>query len=313
MRMSLKWNNVLFALFFAMSVSSCLDMGDSAYEKQAKIDDDKINEYLNLLSSNIPTKHFTGFYYQALTPEGSGAALVRGDVVDFYYKISKLDGTVIEDSMSAKKPAQLKLLDYSIVPEALDRGISLMKVGSKYRFYIPSYLAYGDYHSSLFPSNTNFIVDILVVKKQSETDLEVAQLDSIDTFVKSNFTTFEKFASGLYYIDNVVGTGIKPRMGDRVVINMTRKYLDGTVIKTVDNLILNLGYGQAVQGLEEGLMQMREGGKAVFVMPASIAFKQSLCLIPQKVRTELLEDKLITSEVNPYSIVQYIVELKTVN
>ena len=301
-------------LLAAMSLSSCnqLDDNNNYYEERVKTDDLIISKYLS--DHQIATiKHSSGFYYQVLTANASGASLVKDDVVDFTYKISLLDGTVLEDSISAKNPLHFKLMSNTVVPEGLDNGIRLMKVGEVYRFFIPSYLAYGNYRSSNFPSNSNFIVDVKVLKRQSETDIEVAQLDSIDHFVKSNFQHFDKYASGLYYIENVLGTGAKPHNGDRVTINFTRKYLNGAVIKSVNDISIRIGNGEAVQGLEEGLKLMQAGGKAVLVMPASIAFGQSLCVLPQKTRSELLDDQLISSEVLPYSMVEYIVELKYVN
>ena len=316
MKNILKWGKATMALctilFITGTISSCDQFKDSDYDIQAKADDQRINKYLT--DNNIQaSKQSTGFYYQVLTSNDAGTSLVQDNVVDFYYKVSLLDGTVLEDSISAKKPARFKLLNNTMVPEALDKGISLMKVGAKYRFFIPSNLAYGDYRSSSFPAKSIFIIDVQTAKAQSETDIEVTQLDSIDHFVKSKFQHYEKFASGLYYIDSIVGTGAKPHNGDRVTINFTRKYLDGTIIKSVNGLSLDIGYGQAVQGLEEGLEQMRVGGKAVLIMPASIAFKQSLCVLPQKTRKDLLDDQMINSEVSPYSIVEYIVELKSVN
>lgn len=298
-------------LFFELSFISCND-SESDYDKQVKIDDQKINNYL--ADSIQAKKHSSGIYYQVLNSNSEGKSLVQDNVVDFYYKISLLDGTVLEEATKAKDaPARFKLLNNTIVPQGLDYGISLMRVGEKYRFFIPSYLAYGSYSNSSFPANSIFIIDVEVAKEQNETDMDVEQLDSIDHFVKSNFKSFEKFASGLYYVDSIDGTGDKPHDGDKVTINFTRKYIDGTTIKSVDGISLYIGYNQAVQGLEEGLKQMRQGGKAVFVMPSSIAFKQSLCVVPKKIRKDLLDDNVITAEVLPYSIVEYLVELKSVN
>jgi FKBP-type peptidyl-prolyl cis-trans isomerase len=307
MNITLKWSNALAAICIALTLLSCEE--ESFYTKQANIDDQKITKFLN--DNNIQaTKHSSGFYYQVLTPNDAGASLSLNDVVDFNYKVTLLDGTVVEDSMAAKKPAKVKLLNYSIVPEALDLGISLMKVGSIYRFYIPSNLAFGDYRSSKIPSRAILLVDVKVIRKQSETEVEQAQLDSIDHYVQGKYANTKKLESGLYYIETVAGNGYKPHLGDRVRINMTRKYLDGTVIKSFNDVTFYLGHDQAVPGLEEGIMQMQTGGKAILIMPASLAFQQSLCLIPQNIRTELLQDQLITAEVLPYSIVTYEVELK---
>ena len=297
----------------ALSFTSCMEDLDSDYEKQVNTDDEKLSKHIS--DNNIQAqKNSWGFYYQAIVTNDTGRTLSRNNVVDFTYKISLLDGTVLEEStLENQLSGRFKLLNRSIVPEALDKGISLMKTGEKFRFYIPAYLAYGYYGNTTIPANSHFIVEIAVTGVQSETDIEVAQLDSLQRYFSVINTVFEKFASGLYYVENITGTGTKPHYGDRVTISFTRKYLDTTIIKKVDSIDIILGYGDAVQGLEEGIMQMREGGKASLFMPASIAFKESLMILPQKAQTELLRDQVIRSEVKPYSMVQYNVELKAVN
>ena len=65
--------------------------------------------------------------------------------------------------------------------------------------------------------------------------------------------------------------------------------------------------------MEEGLLQIKSGGKATLIMPASIGFNQSLCIVPEFMRPDLLTAKQIVSEVLPYSIIMYDVELVTVN
>lgn len=308
----IKFNPVTIIFISLLTIVSC-QKEESEYEKRVKIDDNTINEYLTDNGIDVQ-KHPSGFYYEVVESNNGGDMLYKDDVIDLYYKISLLDGTVLEETSQAEgKPARFKLLNNAVIPQGLDDGISLMKSGEKYRFYIPSYLAYGSYSNSLFSAYSIFIVEAEVIKKQSETDIDISQLDSIDSYVKSNYPGYEKFASGLYYVDSITGTGDKPYAGNMVTINFTRKYLNDTIIKTMNDVSLYLGSGQAVQGLDEGIKQMREGGKAILIMPASIAFKQSLCLLPEKIRQDLLRDDLINAEVRPYSIVKYIVELKSVN
>jgi peptidylprolyl isomerase len=304
---------LLTVLFFTLSLISC-KKEESDAEKQAKTDDQKIQTYLTEHSIQA-TKHSSGFYYEVISSSAAGDSLYQYDVVDFYYKISLLDGTVLEEvTPDSGTPARFNLLSSSMVPAALDPGIKLMKIGDQFRFYIPSNLAYGSYSCSLFPAYSIFIIDVEVFNKQSITAIDDAQLDSIDRFVKARYSPsqYERFASGLYYIDSVVGIGAKPFNGNAVTINYTRKYLDGTIIKTATAVSFYLGYGYAVQGLEEGIEQMHQGGTAILVMPASIAFQQSICVVPQSIRKNLLTDNLINVDVLPYSMLEYIVVLQAV-
>jgi FKBP-type peptidyl-prolyl cis-trans isomerase len=306
---------------------------ESDYAKQQKIDDEIIGKYLT--DNNIQAqRHSAGFYYLPLygiTLHSSASAiqsnvspilgaLKQNDIVSFYYTISLLNGTVIESnegvgSGAAPKaePAKFRLLSQTIIPEGLDYGIKLMSVGKRYRFYMPSYLAYGNYSTSYLPVNSNLIIEIEVVGVQTQTQIDDIERDSIFSFASARYQSFKQYPSGLCFVDSIPGAGEKPFSGDRVKVDFTRSYLNDTIIKSVEDVMFYIGNGQAVEGLEESLRLMKAGGTAVLIMPSSIAFKQSLCIIPQKARADLLRDKVITSEVLPYSIVKYVVKLKTVN
>jgi FKBP-type peptidyl-prolyl cis-trans isomerase FkpA len=306
---------MILALNLVSLLSACFDT-ESDLEKRMKADDQKITKYLT--DNNIQaTKHEQGFYYQKLISHDAGEVLNTGEVVDFYYKMSLLDGTLVDQTLENHNVLSQFGLGYkSIVPLGLDYGVSMMKIGETFRFYIPSYLAYSYISNSKFEIYSNFIIDVEVVGKHTETEIDDEQLDSIDTYVKAHYTNYEKFASGLYYIETEAGTGDKPFSNSQVAINFTRKYLDGRVIRTTPKGLPSIFYidnHEAAEGLEEGLLQMKKGGKATLIMPASIGFKESACIVPDFLRPDLLKDKEIFEEVLPYSIVMYDVELVTVN
>jgi FKBP-type peptidyl-prolyl cis-trans isomerase FkpA len=302
---------------FVLSIilSSCVDT-ESDFEKRMKADDEKLTKYLTD-NQIVATKHDKGFYYQKLTDNTNGQTLQTGDVIDFYYKISLLNGNVIDESIETRDTiSQFRLGYWAIIPIGLDYGVSLMKTGEKYRFFMPSFLAYDYIHSNKFESYSNFIIDVEVLGKKSITAIDDAQLDSIQHYVDTTFTNSEKFASGLFYIPVTEGTGEKPFSGSKVSINFTRKYLNGKVIKKTPDgkpSVFYIDNNQAVEGLEEGLLQMYEGGKATLIMPASIGFMQSICIVPESMRGVLISNKEISTEVIPYSIIMYDVELVSVN
>ena len=314
---------VVILLISPMLFTSCLK-DDSDYDKQVKIDDLNIQTYLS--EHNIQAqKHYSGIYYRKITENNTGTSLTKNNVVSFYYTIQRIqpatsssyfpDAGPIESISreNGDKPLQFALLTNTMIPQGLDYGISLMKVGEKYQFFIPSYLAYGSYSCALFPANSIFMVEIEVVGVNTESEIDEIQHDSIQDYANIKYPEHQKMTSGLFFIDSIPGTGEKPGFGSIVEIDFTRKYLDESIIKSVTGSIFHLDNMQAVKGLEEGLKQMKEGGRAIMIMPSKLGFGASLCIVPQTARKELLDDKLISAEVEPYSILKYVVKLNSAN
>ena len=84
----------------------------------------------------------TGLQYFILN-EGSGSSPKKGDNVSVHYSGFLLDGTMFDSSYERDRPITFPLGEGRVIP-GWDEGISLLKVGSKAKFIIPSNLAYGD-------------------------------------------------------------------------------------------------------------------------------------------------------------------------
>ena len=82
----------------------------------------------------------SGLQYEVLK-QGTGAKPVDGDSVSVNYKGTLLDGTVFDSSENHGGPATFTV--GGMIP-GFDEALKLMPVGSKYRFVIPSELAYGE-------------------------------------------------------------------------------------------------------------------------------------------------------------------------
>lgn len=82
----------------------------------------------------------SGLQYQVIT-EGTGPKPTAEDRVKVHYLGTLLDGTTFDSSYERGEPAEFAL---SGVIAGWTEGIQIMPVGSKYIFWIPSDLAYGD-------------------------------------------------------------------------------------------------------------------------------------------------------------------------
>jgi hypothetical protein len=83
-------------------------------------------------------------------------------------------------------------------------------------------------------------------------------------------------ASGLKYIDEVVGTGVSPKTGQNVTVHYTGTLVDGTKFdSSVDKgqpYKFRLGVDPVIQGWVEGLMTMKAGGKRRLIIPAELGY-----------------------------------------
>src|SRR5450432_935723 len=82
----------------------------------------------------------SGLQYEVIT-EGSGIKPLASQKVTCHYHGTLIDGTVFDSSVKRGQPATFPL---NMVIKGWTEGLQLMSVGSKWRFFIPPQLAYGE-------------------------------------------------------------------------------------------------------------------------------------------------------------------------
>lgn len=135
----------------------------SAASSQAIGNKKKGLEFLAKNKSNPKVKiTASGLQYEVLQ-EGDGKTKPKAsDVVQVKYTGKLLDGTIFDSTdKNGGAPADISL---DRVIKGWTEGIQLMSKGSKYRFYIPSDLAYGDQDAGDdIPGGSTIIFDIELV------------------------------------------------------------------------------------------------------------------------------------------------------
>jgi FKBP-type peptidyl-prolyl cis-trans isomerase len=91
-------------------------------------------------------------------------------------------------------------------------------------------------------------------------------------------------AESLSFYDEKVGDGKEAKEGDKVKVDYTGKYEDGTVFDSSegegrDPFEFTIGNGEVIQGWDQGVPGMRVGGTRVLTVPPSLGYQDGKVMI----------------------------------
>ena len=98
----------------------------------------------------------SGLQYEVLSA-GEGEQPVRESTVRTHYHGTLIDGTVFDSSYERGQPAEFPV---SGVIAGWTEALQLMGVGSKWRLYVPSELAYGGQAVGSIPPHSTLVFDV---------------------------------------------------------------------------------------------------------------------------------------------------------
>lgn len=133
-----------------------------AAEENAKVSADFLAE--NAKKDGIKVTE-SGLQYEVIT-EGDGASPKATDVVKVHYEGTLISGQIFDSSIKRGEPVEFPL--NQVIP-GWTEGVQLMKVGSKYRFFIPSNLAYGEQGAGgMIAPNSALIFEVELLEIKSK-------------------------------------------------------------------------------------------------------------------------------------------------
>ena len=107
------------------------------------------------------TKSATGLISKVITPGTSSEKPIATDIVTVNYTGWTSEGRMFDSSVVRGEPATFPLK--GVIP-GWTEGLQLMPVGSKYKFYIPSNLAYGENGPGPIGPNAMLTFDVELIK-----------------------------------------------------------------------------------------------------------------------------------------------------
>ncbi|MFW5645136.1 MAG: FKBP-type peptidyl-prolyl cis-trans isomerase [Bacteroidota bacterium] len=111
-------------------------------------------------------------------------------------------------------------------------------------------------------------------------EFQLSEIDRISRYLNENQIDIELESNGIYFLSWEKGTGPPVEKGKHIWIHYEGKFLNGEFIDSSKrrNVPLDFIYGNEmylIKGLEYAVGRMREGGKAMVLIPSELGFGPS--------------------------------------
>ena len=138
-----------------------------------------------------------------------------------------------------------------------------------------------------FTGLTIAVIAVMIISCKDDNSLEKlrkAELEKLDAFIKENYPNEESKPSGLYYIEELKGTGDSIVPGDRVQIFYATWTVDSILLDETNGYTngyrfepfeYTVGGGTAIAGLEEASTYMQLGTVSNLVIPSELGYGQN--------------------------------------
>ncbi|MBK9321787.1 MAG: FKBP-type peptidyl-prolyl cis-trans isomerase [Bdellovibrionaceae bacterium] len=137
-----------------------MKLQESAMKKQQEAAEEnkkKGSEYLEKNKSAEGVKVTASGLQYKVEKEGDGKTPVKTDTVKAHYKGTLVDGTQFDSSYDRGQPAEFPV--QGVIP-GWSEALQMMKVGSKYKLFVPPELAYGASGRPGIPANSVLVFEV---------------------------------------------------------------------------------------------------------------------------------------------------------
>jgi FKBP-type peptidyl-prolyl cis-trans isomerase FkpA len=220
-----------------------------------------------------------GLEYYFFKRDANGKKARLGDIITMHitYKNHKDSVVGTTHQMGAPMPKKAEVPPYK---GSLEDGLFMVSPGDSVVFFVPVDSVLKQVPKQHWPpfviAGTKLAFEISVVDINTEEELKQKEKQELLDFAKKSGYNPIVTPSGLVYAITQQGTGAQAQPGDQVTVHYTGKLLDG---KKFDSSVdrgtpfdFKLGAHQVIQGWDEGIALLKEGTKAVLIIPARLGY-----------------------------------------
>ena len=231
----------------------------------------------------------SGVYFRLLGLGDDSSKPQVGDLIIIDFSFSNLN-----DSVFYRNTRKVKLESYE-TGGSINRCLLNLGVGDSAVFLFLSPDSFKKNFQMPVPDYFNHIemikMNVLVSGMHKEEDYlsekrqflewyrknEQLNKNIIKSFLEEERISVSPTSSGLYFVLLKVGRGKNPAKGDLIKVNYEGKFLNGVFFDSTirQGEPLEFIYGEeymVIKGLEEAIGMMREGDKALIIIPPDLAF-----------------------------------------
>ena len=216
-----------------------------------------------------------------------------GNIMKVYFTFQTLVGDTLLD-FSVGNPYELVFGDMAL-GQGFYEGLSIVSKGGEGEFIIPSSLAWGSegFQDVILPYTPfKFNVKVFDIMTSDEYEKEQKMIQEkeekenaqrlneepqrIAKYLKDNNINVNPTASGLYYIEQEIGNGQSPQVGNMVEVHYSIYDINNNLIESSleygQPIPFVYGENQMIQGIEEAVGYMKVGGKSRIIVPSNLGF-----------------------------------------
>lgn len=230
----------------------------------------------------------SGIYYKFYIQNKDSVQAQTGDVVSLLYQLSLKDSVLVSTI-----PIQ-ELVQESFYKGDVYSAIRMLHVGDSATFILDAdtFFHYMGGENPFDSKELYFTfkmtelmpkaeVDAMMAEQEAQYNAYMEQAKAAEDSLMQNYIAKNKIkvaptASGLYFIPKKAGKGAQAVAGQKVAVHYVGKLLDGTEfdnsIKRGEPIEFVLGQGRVIPGWDEGIAMMKEGEKAVLLIPSNLAY-----------------------------------------
>lgn len=232
-----------------------------------------------------------GLEYKFIVENKNERQPIPGEIIEVSMYYTDYKDSILYDTREFTRFFKMKVRNPSSNGGTIDDAILLMHKGDSAIFKVdaikfftetkqenvPSFIKQGDkliFYIKLH--NIYTVSEYLEKKKKQHFESEEEEMQALEHYLKIANITEKPLPSGLYYIEKKKGTGKQPSDNSFVSIHYLGTFING---EPFDNTYernspfeFQLGKELVIQGLEEGVKLMREGGEAILIIPSKLAY-----------------------------------------